>query len=44
MVLHIQFAHRQEAVPLTRDYIDATENRLRALERGRKPKLRLAGE
>jgi cyclopropane-fatty-acyl-phospholipid synthase len=44
MVLHIQLARHQEAVPLTRDYIGAAETRLRALERNRKPKLRLAGE
>jgi len=44
MVLHIQFARRQDAVPLTRDYIGAAETRLRLAERGNKPKLRLAGE
>lgn len=44
MVLQIQFARDQEAAPLTRDYIGAAENRLRAIERNRKPKLRLAGE
>ncbi len=44
MVLQIQFARHQAAVPLTRDYIDTAESRLRANERNRKPKLRLAGE
>lgn len=44
MVLHIQFARRQDAVPLTRDYIDSAEARLRAAERRARPRLRLAGE
>src|SRR6185312_3448225 len=44
MVLHIQFAHRQDAVPLTRDYIGEAEARLRAAERRARPRLRLAGE
>ncbi len=32
MVFHIQIAHRQEAVPLTRSYIEAEEKRLRRLD------------
>jgi cyclopropane-fatty-acyl-phospholipid synthase len=44
MVLHIQLARRQEAVPLTRDYIGEAEARLRAAERRARPRLRLAGE
>lgn len=44
MVFQIQIARRQEAVPLTRDYIPAAEARLRAAERGAAPPLRLAGE
>jgi cyclopropane-fatty-acyl-phospholipid synthase len=37
-------ARRQEAVPLTRDYIGQAEERLRAAERRAKPLMRLAGE
>jgi cyclopropane-fatty-acyl-phospholipid synthase len=44
MVLQIQFARRQDAVPLTRDYIGAAETKLRAAEQRAIPKLRLAGE
>jgi cyclopropane-fatty-acyl-phospholipid synthase len=43
MVLQIQLAHRQDAVPLTRNYLTEAENRLRALDRAR-TRLRLAGE
>ncbi len=32
MVFHIQIAHRQEAVPLTRSYIEAEEKRLKRLD------------
>ncbi|MEJ5018618.1 cyclopropane-fatty-acyl-phospholipid synthase family protein [Ochrobactrum vermis] len=32
MVFHIQIAHRQEAVPLTRNYIEAEEKRLKRLD------------
>lgn len=32
MVFHIQIAHRQEAVPLTRSYIEAEERRLKRLD------------
>jgi cyclopropane-fatty-acyl-phospholipid synthase len=44
MVMQIQLAKRQGVVPLTRDYIAREEARLRALESGRRPPLRLAGE
>jgi len=44
MVFQIQIARRQNAVPLTRDYIAREERRLRALEVGARPPLRLAGE
>ena len=44
MVMHIQLAKRQDAVPMTRDYIARQEARLRAIEGGRRPPLRLAGE
>ncbi|MFC4625131.1 class I SAM-dependent methyltransferase [Daeguia caeni] len=32
MVFHIQIAHRQDAVPLTRSYIEAEEKRLKRLD------------
>jgi cyclopropane-fatty-acyl-phospholipid synthase len=44
MVMQIQLAKRQDAVPITRDYIAREEARLRALEGGHRPPLRLAGE
>ena len=44
MVMQIQFTKRQDVVPITRDYIAREEERLRALERGQRPPLRLAGE
>lgn len=44
MVFQIQLAKRQEAVPLTRDYIVQEEQRLRARERQATTPLRLAGE
>ncbi|WP_234050986.1 MULTISPECIES: cyclopropane-fatty-acyl-phospholipid synthase family protein [unclassified Xanthobacter] len=43
-VFHIQLAARQEAVPLTRGYIEAEEARLRAVETRQRSPLRLAGE
>jgi cyclopropane-fatty-acyl-phospholipid synthase len=43
MVLQVQLAHRQDAVPLTRNYLTEAESRLRALDRAR-TRLRLAGE
>ena len=44
MVFQIQLARRQEAVPLTRDYIGPAEERLRLAERGQRAPFRLAGE
>lgn len=44
MVMQIQIAKRQGVVPITRDYIMATEARLRAIEAGHRTPLRLAGE
>jgi cyclopropane-fatty-acyl-phospholipid synthase len=44
MVMQIQMTKRQGTVPITRDYIAAEEGRLRAVEGGRRPPMRLAGE
>jgi cyclopropane-fatty-acyl-phospholipid synthase len=44
MVMQIQLAKRQDVVPITRDYIAREETRLRSLEGGQRPPLRLAGE
>jgi cyclopropane-fatty-acyl-phospholipid synthase len=44
MVFQIQLAKRVDAVPITRDYIDRAEERLRKRERGSPPPLRMAGE
>jgi cyclopropane-fatty-acyl-phospholipid synthase len=44
MVMQIQLTRRQGVVPWTRDYIAREEARLRALEGGQRPPLRLAGE
>lgn len=44
MVFQIQLARRQEAVPLTRDYIGEAEKRLRLREKQASTPLRLAGE
>jgi cyclopropane-fatty-acyl-phospholipid synthase len=44
MVFQIQMTKRQGIVPMTRDYIAREEARLRGLEGGRRPSLRLAGE
>ncbi len=44
MNFQIQFSKRQGIVPLTRDYITREEAKLRGLERGRRPRLRVAGE
>jgi cyclopropane-fatty-acyl-phospholipid synthase len=44
MVVQIQLARRQGVVPITRDYIAREEQRLRTLEGGHRPPLRLAGE
>jgi cyclopropane-fatty-acyl-phospholipid synthase len=44
MVFQVQLARRQDAVPLTRDYLAEAESRLRALDRADRTRLRLAGE
>jgi cyclopropane-fatty-acyl-phospholipid synthase len=44
MNFQIQFSKRQGIVPLTRDYLSREETRLRGLERGRRPRLQVAGE
>jgi cyclopropane-fatty-acyl-phospholipid synthase len=44
MNFQLQLTKRQGVVPMTRDYIGQTEARLRAIEGGAKPKLKLAGE
>jgi cyclopropane-fatty-acyl-phospholipid synthase len=43
-VMQLQLAKREGIVPMTRDYIGRVEARLRVLERGSRPPLRLAGE
>src|SRR5262249_52087091 len=43
MVFQLQLTKRQGIVPMTRDYIAREEARLRALEGGRRPPVRLAG-
>src|SRR6516164_1674536 len=44
MNFQIQLAKRQNVVPITRDYVVREEARLRHLERGSRPRLRIAGE
>jgi cyclopropane-fatty-acyl-phospholipid synthase len=44
MVFQLQLTKRQGVVPMTRDYIVREAARLRALEHGQRPPLRLAGE
>jgi len=44
MVFQVQLTKRQGVVPITRDYIVRETQRLRALEGGKPPSLRLAGE
>jgi cyclopropane-fatty-acyl-phospholipid synthase len=44
MVWQMQLTKRQGVVPMTRDYIERETRRLRALEGGQRPPLRLAGE
>jgi cyclopropane-fatty-acyl-phospholipid synthase len=44
MNFQVQLAKRQGVVPTTRDYVAREEARLRELERGKKPRLRIAGE
>ena len=44
MVFQMQLTKRQGVVPMTRDYVAREEARLRGLEGGSRPPLRLAGE
>jgi cyclopropane-fatty-acyl-phospholipid synthase len=44
MNFQIQITKRQGVVPMTRDYIGREEARLRAVEEGRQPRLRVAGK
>jgi cyclopropane-fatty-acyl-phospholipid synthase len=44
MNFQIQIAKRQDIVPMTRDYIVSEEGRLRDIERGKRPRLQIAGE
>jgi cyclopropane-fatty-acyl-phospholipid synthase len=44
MVFQVQLTKRQDVVPMTRDYINREERRLRGAEGDRHPPLRLAGE
>jgi cyclopropane-fatty-acyl-phospholipid synthase len=44
MNFQIQLAKRQDVVPMTRDYIALEEAKLRGVERGKRPKLQIAGE
>ena len=44
MVFQLQLTKRQGIVPITRDYIAREEARLRGIEGGQRPPLRLAGE
>jgi cyclopropane-fatty-acyl-phospholipid synthase len=44
MNLQIQLTKRQGVVPMTRDYIAGEEAKLRGIERGKRPRLQIAGE
>jgi cyclopropane-fatty-acyl-phospholipid synthase len=44
MVVQVQLTRRQGVVPITRDYMMREEARLRGVEGGHRPPLRLAGE
>jgi cyclopropane-fatty-acyl-phospholipid synthase len=44
MNFQIQLTKRQGVVPMTRDYIAREETKLRGIERGRRPRLQIAGE
>jgi cyclopropane-fatty-acyl-phospholipid synthase len=44
MNFQIQLTKRQDVVPMTRDYINREENRLRGVEGSTRPRLRIAGE
>ena len=44
MVFQLQLTKQQGVVPITRDYIARNEAKLRGLERGKRPRLQIAGE
>jgi cyclopropane-fatty-acyl-phospholipid synthase len=44
MNFQIQLSKRQNVVPMTRDYIVREEAKLRGIERGKRPRLQIAGE
>jgi cyclopropane-fatty-acyl-phospholipid synthase len=44
MNFQIQLTKRQGVVPTTRDYIMREETKLRGIERGKRPRLQIAGE
>jgi cyclopropane-fatty-acyl-phospholipid synthase len=44
MNFQVQLTKRQGVVPVTRDYIGREEARLRGIERGKRPRLQIAGE
>src|SRR6516225_3369928 len=44
MNFQVQLTKRQGVVPITRDYIPREETRLRAIEGGRRPRFKIAGE
>jgi cyclopropane-fatty-acyl-phospholipid synthase len=44
MNFQLQLTKRQGVVPMTRDYISREEAKLRGLERGNRPRLKIAGE
>src|SRR5438477_5000738 len=44
MNFQIQLTKRQGVVPMTRDYVFREEAKLRGVERGRRPRLQIAGE
>jgi cyclopropane-fatty-acyl-phospholipid synthase len=44
MVFQLQLTKKQGIVPMTRDYIARSEERLRQIERAARAPLRLAGE
>ncbi|MEA3149914.1 MAG: cyclopropane-fatty-acyl-phospholipid synthase [Gammaproteobacteria bacterium] len=43
MNFQIQITKRQDVVPMTRDYITREEAKLRGIERGKRPRLQIAG-
>jgi cyclopropane-fatty-acyl-phospholipid synthase len=44
MNFQIQLTKRQGVVPMTRDYVVSEEAKLRGAERGKPPRLQIAGE